>query len=194
VRRKTRNRLHQLLARYDFAGVFLDKIRFPSPANGVDEMLSCFCDHCRLAAKAVDLDLDSVATALANRAIDPTASLAEGSDAGASAWLEALVSGSDGLSRFLRFRAESVACLVAELAEEARRLGRKVSLDLFSPCLAPLVGQSYRRLKRHCDWTKSMTYRLALGPAGLRLEIPALIQGVARWPLAVSGRTPSIAG
>jgi hypothetical protein len=56
--------------------------------NGVDEMLSCFCDHCRLAAKAVDLDLDSVAAALANRAIDPTASLAEGSAAGASAWLD----------------------------------------------------------------------------------------------------------
>jgi hypothetical protein len=32
--------------------------------------------------------------------------------------------GSDGLSRFLRFRAESVARLVAELAEEARPVGR----------------------------------------------------------------------
>jgi hypothetical protein len=71
----------------------------------------------------------------------------EGSDAEASAWLASLVSGSDGLSRFLSFRADSVARLAAELAEEARRLGRKVSLDLFSPCLAPLVGQSYRR---HC--------------------------------------------
>ena len=180
VRRKTRRRLHQLLARYDFAGVFLDKIRFPSPANGVDEMLSCFCDHCRRAAKAVDLDLDLVVASLADRAIDPGFWLAVRSDPEPSAWLETLVNGSGVLSRFLRFRAESVARLVAELAEEARRLGRKVSLDLFSPCLAPLVGQSYQRLKRHCDWTKPMTYRLALGPAGLRLEIPALIQGVAQ--------------
>ena len=46
--------------RYAFDGVFLDKIRFPSPANGLDEMLSCFCDHCRAAAKSVDLDLDAV--------------------------------------------------------------------------------------------------------------------------------------
>ena len=58
-------------------------------------------------------------------------------------------------------------------------MGRKVSLDLISPCLAPLVGQDYRRLKQHCDWAKPMTYRLARGPAGLRLEIPALIGGVA---------------
>ena len=60
ARQKAIGRLRELLARYAFAGVFLDKIRFPSPANGVDEMLSCFCDHCRDAAERVDLDLDSV--------------------------------------------------------------------------------------------------------------------------------------
>jgi hypothetical protein len=180
VRNKTRRRLRKLLSGYDFAGVFLDKIRFPSPANGVDEMLSCFCDHCRRAAAAVDLDLASVAQVLADRAIDPGAPSARRSGNEANNWIEALIAGSPVLSRFLRFRADSVARLVAELAEEARRPGRKVSLDLFSPCLAPLVGQDYRRLMRHCDWVKPMTYRLAQGPASLRLEIPALIEGVAR--------------
>ena len=180
VRQKTRRRLRELLLRYEFIGVFLDKIRFTSPANGADEMLSCFCDHCRRAAKAVDLDLDLVVATLAGHGVDPGAWLTVVSGPKPSAWLEALVNGSGVLSRFLRFRVESVTRLVAELAEEARRLGRKVSLDLFSPCIAPLVGQSYQRLKRHCDWAKPMTYRLALGPAGLRLEIPALIQGVAQ--------------
>jgi hypothetical protein len=180
AREKAVRRLREFLARYDFAGVFLDKIRLPSPANGVDEMLSCFCDHCRDAAKNVGLDLDSVVKILADRAIDPCASRAETRVDEAFSWLDALLASSPVLSRFLRFRAESVAALVAELAEDARRLGRKVSLDLFSPCLAPLVGQDYRRLKQHCDWVKPMTYRLAQGPAGLRLEIPALIRGVAR--------------
>ena len=78
--------------------------------------------------------------------------------------------------------------LVAELADDARRMGRKVSLDLFSPCLAPLVGQDYRLLKHHCDWAKPMTYRLAQGPAGLRLEIPALIEGVANRFALEEGR------
>ena len=67
------------------------------------------------------------------------------------------------LARFLRFRADSVTGLVAEIAEEASRLGRKVSLDLFSPGLAMLVGQDYRRLSRHCMWAKPMTYRIAEG-------------------------------
>jgi hypothetical protein len=179
VRGKVVRRLRELLARYAFAGVFLDKIRLPSPANGVDEMLSCFCDHCRAAAASVDLDLDAVAKILADRAIDPSASPAETRGDEASQWLGALLAGNGILSRFLGFRAESVAALVAELAEQARRMGRRVSLDLFSPCLAFLVGQDYRRLKQHCDWAKPMTYRLAQGPAGLRLEIPALIEGVA---------------
>ena len=178
AREKTVRRLRELLARYDFAGVFLDKIRLPSPANGVDETLSCFCGHCRDAARDVGLDLDSVIKVLADGAIDPRASPPETRDE-ASSWLEELVAGNPILSHFLRFRFDSVTALVAALAEDARRMGRKVSLDLFSPCLAPLVGQDYRRLKRHCDWAKPMTYRLAQGPAGLRLEIPALVGGVA---------------
>ena len=179
VRRKTVGRLRDLLDQYDFAGVFLDKICFPSPANGVDEMLSCFCGHCRDAAKGVGLDLDFVVKILADGAIDPWTLRPEAARDGNPSWLDALVAGSPILSHFLRFRADSVAALVAGLAEQARRMGRKVSLDLFSPCLAPLVGQDYRVLKQHCDWAKPMTYRLALGPAGLRLEIPALIEGVA---------------
>ena len=179
ARKKAVRRLRELLARYAFVGVFLDKIRLPSPANGVDEMLSCFCDHCRDAAKAADLDLDLVANILADRAIDPCVSRAETGRDEAPGWLDTLLAGNPILSRFIRFRADSVAALVAELAEDVRRMGRKVSLDLFSPCLAPLVGQDYPRLKRHCDWAKPMTYRLAQGPAGLRLEIPALIGGVA---------------
>jgi hypothetical protein len=137
VRQKTRRRLRELLVRYEFIGVFLDKIRFPSPANGADELLSCFCDHCRRAAKAVDLDLDLVVATLADHAIDPGAWLTVKSDPGPSAWLEALVNSSSVLSRFLRFRVESVARLVAELAEEARGLGRKVSLDLSSLASRP---------------------------------------------------------
>jgi hypothetical protein len=179
ARQKAVRRLRELLARYAFTDVFLDKIRFPSPANGVDEMLSCFCDHCRDAAERANLDLDSVVKILADRAIDPCASRAGTRGDEASPWLGALLAGSPILSRFLRFRADSVTALVAELAQQARHMGRKVSLDLFSPCLASLVGQDYGRLKRHCDWAKPMTYRLAQGPAGLRLEIPALIGGVA---------------
>jgi hypothetical protein len=178
VREKTTLRLRELLQRYDFKGVFLDKIRFPSPANGADEMLSCFCDHCRGAAKAEGLDLNAVVKIFTDRALDANALPLHRSCSGH--WLDSIADAHPLIARFLAFRTKSVARLVAQLADECRRLGRSVSLDLFSPSLAPLVGQDYHRLKECCDWAKPMTYRLARGPAGLRLEIPALIEGVAQ--------------
>ena len=51
VVRKTLAAMTAILDRYPFDGVFLDKMRFPSPANGADELLSCFCNHCREAAE-----------------------------------------------------------------------------------------------------------------------------------------------
>ena len=178
VREKTTLRLRELLQRYDFEGVFLDKIRFPSPANGAHEMLSCFCEHCRRAAQAEGLDLDAVLSVFANLALDANTLSLHRSCSGH--WLDSIAATNPLLSRFLAFRSDSVASLVGQLADECRRLGRSVSLDLFSPSLAPLVGQDYQRLKGCCDWAKPMTYRLAQGPAGLRLEIPALIEGVAQ--------------
>ena len=178
VREKTTLRLRELLLRYDFKGVFLDKIRFPSPANGADEMLSCFCDHCRGAAKAEGLDLNAVVEIFADGALAVNA-LSSHRSCG-DHWLDSIAAANLLLARFLAFRTKSVARLVGELADKCRRLGRSVSLDLFSPSLAPLVGQDYQRLKGCCKWAKPMTYRLARGPAGLRLEIPALIEGVAQ--------------
>jgi hypothetical protein len=185
VREKTTLRLRELLIRYDFKGVFLDKIRFPSPANGADEMLSCFCDHCRRAANAQGLDLDAVVRIfgdgdliVGDGDLDANSLSLDGSSRGN--WLGSIEAANPLLARFLAFRAISVARLVGNLANECRRLGRSVSLDLFSPSLAQLVGQDYQRLKGCCDWVKPMTYRLARGPAGLRLEVPALIEGVAQ--------------
>jgi hypothetical protein len=185
VREKTTLRLRELLIRYDFKGVFLDKIRFPSPANGADEMLSCFCDHCRRAANAQGLDLDAVVRIfgdgdliVGDGDLDANGLSLDGSSRGN--WLGSIEAANPLLARFLAFRAVSVARLVGDIANECRRLGRSVSLDLFSPSLAQLVGQDYQRLKGCCDWVKPMTYRLARGPAGLRLEVPALIEGVAQ--------------
>jgi hypothetical protein len=178
VREKTTLRLRELLMRYDFKGVFLDKIRFPSPANGADEMLSCFCEHCRRAAQAEGLDLNAVLRVFADRALDANALSFD--ESRSSHWLDPIAAAHPLIARFLAFRSDSVAHLVGELADECGRLGRSVSLDLFSPSLAPLVGQDYQRLKGYCDWAKPMTYRLARGPAGLRLEIPALVEGVAK--------------
>jgi hypothetical protein len=179
AKEKTLIRLQELLDRYPFDGVFLDKMRFPSPANGLDQVFSCFCDHCRRAASTFGLDLDVVAQSLQKPFFPRGASPAAYVDAGAKFWLDELLASNPLLSAFLNFRTGSITRLIAEAHHVASRLGRKVSLDLFSPGLASVVGQDYRALSRYSVWAKPMTYRVAMGPAGLRLEIPALVEGVA---------------
>ena len=155
-------------------------MRFPSPANGLEEVTSCFCDHCRSAAKAMDLDLEDIVRLFDDCIIVLGATQSGGASGSGRHWLTEIAAANPLLHRFLRFRMDSITSLVAEAYEVVSGLGRRVAADLFSPGLAPLVGQDYRSLARYCDWIKPMTYRVAKGPAGLRLEIPALAEGISR--------------
>jgi hypothetical protein len=180
ARAKALGRLRELLTRYAFSGAFLDKVRFPSPANGLEEVASCFCEHCRSAAKAIDLDLEELVRIFDHRILVLGDAQSDGANENEPHWLFKLAAANPLLDRFLRFRMDSITSLVAEAYEVVSGLGRRIAADLFSPGLAPLVGQDYRALARYCDWIKPMTYRVAEGPAGLRLEIPALAEGISR--------------
>jgi hypothetical protein len=178
VRRKTLEALGQLLERYPFDGIFLDKTRYPSPANGADEMWSCFCPHCRRAAAEAGLDLTAVARLIQGR--DFSQEIRHARLGGVRGlWTEELLAEESLIRRFLRFRSDSITRLVAQVGRETRARSRKMALDLFSPSLAPVVGQDYQALAPHADWVKPMTYRVARGPASLRLEVPALIDNLA---------------
>lgn len=169
--------LDVLLQRYDFDGVFLDKIRFPSPANGLDEMLSCFCPHCHRAATAFGLDLEQVRVTLVRPHLSADASQRSRSVPSLVAgWTAALLKDLPLIQQFLAFRADCITRLVGEISSVIRQRGRQLALDLFSPGLAPWVGQDYRALTAYAAWCKPMVYRYANGPAGLRMEIPKLIQ------------------
>jgi hypothetical protein len=168
-------RLEDCMAAYPFDGVFLDKIRFPSAANGLQDLFSCFCPYCARKAAESGLDLDEVRAVLESR----DASKAAASPAeipGGARWLEQLVAGQPLLQRFIQFRADSISALVAAASQRMRAMGKKVSLDVFSPILAPLVGQDFSALARHADWIKPMIYRFGRGPSSLRTELPALLR------------------
>jgi hypothetical protein len=177
VRQKTLSGLEDLLRRYAFDGVFLDKFRFPSPANGMEMVFSCFCPHCRQAAAAQGLDLERVRALLNEWSLGPEGQVGAILPPGAS-WLAAFAQDRPLLQHFLRFRADAVTALVREVRKLAGRLNKKIGLDLFSPAFAPLVGQDYTALAALADWGKPMTYRVAYGPAGLRLEAESLVQGL----------------
>ncbi|MBZ9811291.1 MULTISPECIES: hypothetical protein [unclassified Mesorhizobium] len=181
ARAKTLGQLEYLVTRYPFDGVFLDKCRFPSPANGMTELFSCFCTHCHRAAALRGLDLHEVA-AMLNGGFLADQLRADGSAIPAEAsWNDRLIAGSSLLDRFMKFRADCVTGLIIEARKLTQRLGRVLALDLFTAGLAPIVGQDYTALSRLSSWMKPMTYRKALGPASLRLEIPALVDGLSKF-------------
>lgn len=163
-------RLRAALERFPSQGLFLDKIRYPSPAVGLTASLSCFCRHCETTAQAAGLDLAAVRSRLRQ--------VVEGR--GGPAALSALGIGpaddhSDGLLwRWQRFRSRSIARLVGEASAAARDRGRRVGLDLFAPLLSRVVGQDYRELAPLADWVKPMLYCRTAAPAGLPLEMAGL--------------------
>jgi hypothetical protein len=167
--------LERCMAQYAFDGVFLDKIRFPSAANGLQDVFSCFCQFCEKKAARAGLDLNDVRAVLDGKV--PTHATAGTVEIPRGAkWLEALVAGRPLLQRFIRFRADSITELIAKVSQRMRTMGKKVSLDVFSPALTPLVGQDLPALAPLADWVKPMIYRFGRGPSSLRTEIPSLVR------------------
>ncbi len=182
VRAVTLDNVQRLVRDYGFDGVFIDKIRYPSPANGLAEMMTCFCPFCQAKAQRQNLDLNRVREMLENSPWQTLPFLEDFAQIRSAAPGSGGPTGSDALfERFLRFRAVSITDLVAEIAGVVRKSNKRLALDLFSPGLAMLVGQDYAALAKHADWCKPMVYRFARGPAGLRLEIPRLVEDLAHY-------------
>ncbi len=170
-------RLDAALAGGFYQGVFLDRIRFPSPVGGPGGTPACFCGDCARAAESDGVELASARTQLGGLLQTPAGKRT------AVRWLLAApgtapsLAAGDGLEEWLAFRCRSITTIVKEAAELARGRGLKVGLDCFSPTLAPMVGQSIAQLSAHCDWIKGMTYLRAFGPAAIPFEL----LGLADW-------------
>ena len=165
-------RCREELPEYD--GVFLDRIRYPSFANGLETQFTCFCRRCRREDPDWEARREKVETLRRSLAT---------ADAGLlRAWGDVRgLYGSVGLEWLPDARAAAIGRLVGTLSRQARDLGKKVGLDLFTPSLAPTVGQRYRELAEQCDWIKPMSYCHAKGPAGIPLELASLARGIMAW-------------
>jgi hypothetical protein len=171
VREAVFQHLQDALQSGDYHGVFLDRIRYPSPAMDPSSLLACFCEECRRAASDDGFDLEAAGPRMRRLAAAPQCA-----ESFVLALLDALAgSPSDPdlvvLRQFLDFRRRSVARFVQGAADLVHAQGLAVGLDCFSPALMPLVGQDLAMLDPLCEWIKVMTYGHALGPAGLPFEI-----------------------
>jgi hypothetical protein len=182
--------LEERYAGAPYAGVFLDRVRLPSFANGLAGVCSCFCSACVQAALAEGLDLPQMAgtpATLLRGGVpwSPPPSLRMASSP--AAWLTHW----PWLGAWIAFRSRCVAAVVRAAASVVRARGGALGLDLFSPSLSPWVGQDYPLLATTTDWIKPMTYVSAWGPAGLPLELAALLAGVeTAWPSAARDLGP----
>ncbi len=159
------SRFEEILGLADFDGVFLDRIRFPSPANGIGEMLTCFCDTCKERSSATGSAFEEAIHGFVKKL---------GSKGGMDEVLDTLKEFYRITGEFLEFRKSSVLQLLTSYADRARNLGLEVGVDLFSPSLRNFVSQDYERISRHVDWMKPMVYCKTMGPAGLPMELLSL--------------------
>ncbi len=171
--RPVEERLEALLDRLPVSGVMLDRIRFPSPANGFEALLTCFCPACaERFARRFGYPLER----LRKKALGVLGEIHSRPGAGAQWARRWTGEGSLWQYPFLRdlgeFRAESIARLVGRFAERARRRGLSVGLDLFSPAIASLVGQDYLRLAE------------VIAPASVAPAAPGADAGAAASPEA----------
>ena len=165
----------RLLDGVDFAGVMLDRIRYPSAVNGFESLFGCFCPDCEREYSALfGAPLAGMREAVASF----LARLAGISWDRAGRWRSFQLLWEDGgLEELFAFKKHSITRVVRRFAAAARERGLKVGLDLYSYSLSPLVAQDYGELARTADWLKPMVYCHAVGPAGLPLEVACLVDG-----------------
>jgi hypothetical protein len=160
----------------DFDGVFLDRIRFPSPSNGFETLFSCFCKSClgkfynNYGEDLKDYRNQTKTVFKKFKTIDIN-------------YLQTCQSFSDiiirdSLKKFYDFRKQNIYQVLKMFADKAKQMGKLVGVDLFAPSLAPLVSQDYQLLTKTCDWIKPMIYCHTSSPAGLPLELYCFIRAI----------------
>jgi len=171
VREAVLNHLHDMLRSDDYRGVFLDRIRYPSPAVDPTSLLACFCDDCQRVALAEGFDLEAARWRIRRWVTTPEHALSF-----VRVLLDPLAPASSdpalaALRAFLDFRARSITRFVRAAADLVHAEGLAVGLDCFSPALTYMVGQDLSALDPLCDWIKIMAYGHTLGPAGVPFEL-----------------------
>lgn len=157
---------------FNFEGILLDRIRFPSCANGFESIFSCFCKFCKEKFyKNYCLHIEKYKK-LINDFVN---NFKKFTNEDIESWqrfeyIWELI----GIKEFIDFKESSIYDLVKKFADYARLKSKKVGLDLYSYSISPLVSQNYKKLQDSCDWIKPMVYCHATGPAGIPLEIYCL--------------------
>ncbi|MCK5862036.1 MAG: hypothetical protein KAH38_06105 [Candidatus Hydrogenedentes bacterium] len=172
-------------------GILVDGCRFASPASGLMPFLTDFSAHSSAKADALGFDFSLMKRDVAR--LHKTLTGAEDAEKRSIEWLSKPVGIAEwlvehpGVVEWLRFRRVCSTEHFMTLAEIIHGAGLRMGVYIFSPCIAPLVGQSYEDLRSFVDVFAPMIYRnypKDPGPACLNWELTELPQelGVAGTP------------
>jgi hypothetical protein len=157
-----------------FQGLFLDRIRYPSPSSDPHRYLACFCEYCTRLAADFGLDLESIRHNINSLPVEILVRNLFGKPAEIGSPFE----------HFQNFRKASITRSVQMVSKLARGNNLSIGLDCFSPALTSLVGQDLSSLDKVVDWIKIMVYPRVFGPAGLPFELLSLVKWLTNSGLA----------
>jgi len=160
LRERNLGSYRKMAATPGISGILVDGCRFASPASGLHPFLTCFCDTCRDKAgklgfdfEAMKRDVAALNDALTGKGDTPAAWAA--TPVGAAEWLVR----HPGVLEWLRFRRACATEHFRSIGEIIHGAGLRMGVYIFTPSLAPLVGQSYADLGEFVDVFAPMIYR-----------------------------------
>ena len=145
-----------------FDGVFLDRIRYASMANGFDSLLGCYCDKCLDVYKNNNINIDNLKTKTIEDFIPC------GMNNGLYDFAD------EDINKLFTIKRNIVLDSVNELIDRFHALDLKVGLDVFAPAISDYVGQDVSSLAKKADFVKPMMYSVTNAPAGIPFELNAL--------------------
>jgi len=164
IRSRNLRSYEQMAATPGVTGILVDGCRFASPASGLDAYLTCFCDTCREKAGRLGFDFGRMQGDV--RALREALTSHEGTHSSRPRlWARSAVGILDwltdhpGVLDWLRFRRTCTTEHFRAISQIIHGAGKRMGVYIFTPSIAPLVGQSYVDLREFVDVFAPMIYR-----------------------------------
>ena len=153
-----------------FTGVFLDKIRYSSFANGINGVLTCFCPFCQIKYKSAHFepkDMEQVIKTLSG----------QNTPLGIVSYKQGRYTFDNALwNQFFDLKSQFITDALKGICQYFNEKHYKIGLDVMSPFVSHFVGQDIPTLSTFTDFIKPMMYRMTDAPAGLPFELEAILQ------------------
>ena len=158
-----------------FKGVFLDRIRYPSFANGqgfghgLRSVFSCFCPECQQFYKKENFDIYLLKESLLKLPSSPLG--ITGYHGNGNYTFEDTI-----ITDFFKLKSSIISKSLSKICQYFREKSLGIGFDTFSPFLSTFIGQDLVKLSGLCDFIKPMMYRVTNAPAGIPFELESMLR------------------